>query len=73
VPVYAKLLLLNLLSSISLNKALPLSTQKVRVMATTTATGQHPDLEKTTSRRLHTDVPLEELHTSDADAELLGR
>ncbi|PMD13127.1 gaba permease [Hyaloscypha hepaticicola] len=42
-------------------------------MATTTASGVQPDLEKTVSRRSHTNVPPEELLASEADAELLAR
>jgi hypothetical protein len=42
-------------------------------MATTTASGVQPDLEKTVSRRSHTNVPPEELLASEADAELLGK
>ncbi|KAE9370025.1 gaba permease [Stipitochalara longipes BDJ] len=42
-------------------------------MATTTATGAQPDLEKTVSRRSHTNVPPEELLASEADAELLAK
>jgi hypothetical protein len=42
-------------------------------MAATTATGVQPDLEKTVSRRSHTNVPPEELLASEADTELLGK
>jgi hypothetical protein len=42
-------------------------------MATTTATGPHSDLEKTTNRRSHINDPPPELLASDADAELLGK
>ena len=42
-------------------------------MASTTATDAPPDLEKTVSRRSHTNVPPEELLASEADAELLGK
>jgi hypothetical protein len=42
-------------------------------MATTTGAGVQPDLEKTVSRRSHTNAPPEELLASDADAELLGK
>jgi amino acid permease len=42
-------------------------------MATTTASRVQPDLEKTVSRRSHTNVPPEELLASEADAELLGK
>jgi hypothetical protein len=42
-------------------------------MATATATGVQPDLEKTISKRSHTNVPPEELLASEADAELLGK
>ena len=42
-------------------------------MATTTATGVQPDLEKTVSKRSHTNVPPEELLANEADTELLGK
>ncbi|PMD29001.1 gaba permease [Hyaloscypha variabilis F] len=42
-------------------------------MATTTGAGVQPDLEKTVSRRSHTNAPPEELLASDADAELLAK
>lgn len=44
-------------------------------MATTVAqsgAGVHPDLEKTVSRRSHSNVPPPELLADEADAELLG-
>lgn len=42
-------------------------------MAKSTASGVQPDLEKTVSRRSHTNDPPEELLASEADAELLGK
>ncbi|KAN0106879.1 gaba permease [Hyaloscypha variabilis] len=42
-------------------------------MVTTTGAGVQPDLEKTVSRRSHTNAPPEELLASDADAELLAK
>ena len=46
-------------------------------MASTTGVekyaGLQPDLEKTTSRKSHSNVPPPELLADDADAELLGK
>jgi hypothetical protein len=46
-------------------------------MASTTGAekyaGLQPDLEKTTSRKSHSNVPPPELLSDDADAELLGK
>jgi hypothetical protein len=42
-------------------------------MATTTATGVQPDLEKTVSNRSRSNVPPQELLANEADTELLGK
>jgi hypothetical protein len=41
-------------------------------MAITTAIGVQPDLEKTVSKRSHSNVPPAELLANEADTELLG-
>jgi hypothetical protein len=42
-------------------------------MTTTRGTGVQPDLEKTVSRRSHSNVPPQELLANEADTELLGK
>ena len=51
----------------------PIIMEKADVATVTTGAELHPDLEKTATRRSHTDALSPDLMASEADAELLGK